>query len=174
MGLRGRENLSDPHTHHTLPEGVTVDWVAVAEEVGRCGLVGEGIHDLLGGPVSGGMLGHVEMDDPPAVVSEYDEYDENEEHTEAGGRDREEVEGNEIADMVRKERAPGLRWSRTMLRHQPGDGALGNVDAELEELGMDSRGTPEWIRPDHSADQGFDRGADGWPAASGPGGERCP
>src|SRR5262249_33222880 len=76
--VRGRENLSDPHTHHTSLEGVTVDCVAVAEEVGRRGIVGEGVHDLLGGPVSGGMLGHVEMDDPPAVVGEDNE---NEEHT---------------------------------------------------------------------------------------------
>src|SRR5207244_11998348 len=58
-----------------------------------------------------------------------------------------------------------------MLRHQPGDGALGQVDAELEELGMDSRGAPEWIRRDHSADQGFDLGADGRATAGGPGGE---
>jgi len=70
---RGRENFTDSHALHTLPEGVTVDCVAVAQEVGRCGIVGEGVHDLLGGPVGGGMLGHVEMDDPSAVVSEYDE-----------------------------------------------------------------------------------------------------
>ena len=61
-----------------------------------------------------------------------------------------------------------------MLRHQPGDGALGQVDAELEELGMDSRGAPEWIRRDHSADQGFDLGADGRATAGGPGGELGP
>jgi len=61
-----------------------------------------------------------------------------------------------------------------MLRHQPGDGALGYVDAELEELGMDSRGAPEWIRRDHSADQGFDLGADGRATAGGPGGELGP
>jgi hypothetical protein len=51
------------------------------------------------------MLGHVEMDDPSAVVSEYDE---NEYYTQACSGDCEEVEGNEIADMVGQERAPGL------------------------------------------------------------------
>jgi len=61
-----------------------------------------------------------------------------------------------------------------MLRHQPGDGAFGQVDAELEELGMDSRGAPEWIRRDHSADQGFDLAADGRATAGGPGGELGP
>jgi hypothetical protein len=97
--------MEPTHALHTLPEGVTVYCVAVAEEVGRCGVVGEGVHDLLGGPVGGGMLGHVEMDDPAAVVGEHDE---NEEHAQACGGDREEVEGNEIADMVGKERAPSL------------------------------------------------------------------
>ena len=33
---------------------------------------------------------------------------------------------------------------------------------------MDSRGAPEWIRRDHSADQGFDLGADGRATAGGP------
>jgi hypothetical protein len=46
--VRGRENFTDSHARHTLPEGVTVDCVAVAEEVGRCGIVGEGVHDPLG------------------------------------------------------------------------------------------------------------------------------
>src|ERR671919_2940997 len=90
---------------HSSPERVTVNAVAIAEEVGRCGIVGEGVHDLLGGPVGGGMRGHIEMDDPPAVVSEYDG---NEEHAQASSGDREEVEGNEIADMVGKEGAPRL------------------------------------------------------------------
>jgi hypothetical protein len=83
--VRGRENFTDSHALHTLPEGVTVDCVAVAQEVGPCGIVGEGVHDLLGGPVGGGMLGHIEIDDPAAVVGEHDE---NEEHAPGGGRRR--------------------------------------------------------------------------------------
>src|SRR5439155_10181672 len=64
-GLCGAVRTSPiPMPFTRLPEDVTVDCVAVAEEVGRCGIVGEGVHDLLGGPVGGGMLGHVEMDDP--------------------------------------------------------------------------------------------------------------
>jgi hypothetical protein len=39
---------------------------------------------------------------------------------------------------------------------------------------MDSRGAPEWIRRDHSADQGFDLGVDGRATAGGPSGELCP
>jgi hypothetical protein len=43
------------------------------------------------------MLGDIEMDDPSAMVSEHDE---NEEHTQARGGHREEIEGDQIADMV--------------------------------------------------------------------------
>jgi hypothetical protein len=51
------------------------------------------------------MLGDVEMDDPPPIVSKYDE---DEEHARAGSGDREEVVRNEIPGMVGKECAPGL------------------------------------------------------------------
>ena len=39
------------------------------------------VHDLLGRPLRGGMLGHVEVDDPPATVSEHDEDEEDAEPT---------------------------------------------------------------------------------------------
>jgi hypothetical protein len=63
----------------------------------RRGVIREGVHDLLSGPAGGRMLGDIEMDDPSAMVSEHDE---NEEHTQARGGHREEIEGDQIADMV--------------------------------------------------------------------------
>jgi len=80
------------------------------------------------------------MDDPPAMMSEHEE---NEQYAEPGGGNREEVEGNEIADMVGEERPPSLGWRYGPLRHQAGHGALRDVDAKLEELGMDAWRTPE-------------------------------
>src|SRR2546426_9841013 len=102
----------------------------------------EGVHDLLGGPVGGGVLGHVEVDNAPAMVSEYDE---NEEHAQPRGGHREEIEGDQALDMVGKERPPGLERRRAPFWEQPGDAAFGHVDAELEELTMDSRGAPERV-----------------------------
>ena len=52
------------------------------------------------------MLGHVEAEDAPTVVGEHDE---NEEDAQARGRQREEVDSDEVADMVGEERSPGLR-----------------------------------------------------------------
>ena len=49
---------------------VAVDLVAIAHEVGRCGVVRERVYDLLSGPRGGGMLGDVEVDDPPPMVGE--------------------------------------------------------------------------------------------------------
>ena len=85
------------------------------------------------------MLGDVEVDHPSPMVSEHDE---DEKHAQVSGGHREEVEGDEVPGVVGEERAPGLRWRGAPLWHQPGDGALGHVDAQLEKLAMDSGGTP--------------------------------
>jgi hypothetical protein len=51
------------------------------------------------------VLGHVEVNDAPAMGSEHDE---NEENAQTHGGDREEVERDQLSDMVREERPPGL------------------------------------------------------------------
>jgi hypothetical protein len=71
---------------YSVSEGLAIDVVAIAEKIGRRGVVREGVHDLLGRPVRGGVFGDVEVDDAPAMVSEHDE---DEEHPEARGWDRE-------------------------------------------------------------------------------------
>jgi hypothetical protein len=51
-------------------------------------------------------------------------------------------------------------WGRrgAPLREQPGDTALGHVDAELEELAMDARSAPQGVRGGHPSDEGLDLG----------------
>ena len=72
-----RQDLIDPHAPHSLSERVSVDLIAIAEEIERGGVVRKGVDKLLGGPVGGGVLGHVEVDDASAVVSEHDENKED-------------------------------------------------------------------------------------------------
>jgi hypothetical protein len=73
-GLCGAvSTLLDAHAHHAMSKWLTVDAVTVADEIGRRGLVREGVDELLRDPDGGGVLGHVEVDDAPAVVSEDDE-----------------------------------------------------------------------------------------------------
>jgi len=54
---------------------VTVDLVTITQEIGGRGVVRERVHDLLGGPEGGGVLGDVEVDDPAAVVGQDDEHE---------------------------------------------------------------------------------------------------
>jgi hypothetical protein len=138
--VRRREDFADPHPLHSVAKLLPLHPVTIAVKIGRRGVVRERIHDLLGGPGGGGMLGDVEGDDAPAVVGEHDE---DEEDAQAGRGHSEEIDRDQVLDMVDEERPPGLRGLGAPLRHQPGDGALSHVDAELQELTMDARGTPE-------------------------------
>src|SRR5438094_1194501 len=98
--------LPDSHALHAVPNRVTVDRVAIAEEVGWRGVVRERLDDLLGGPGRGGMLGDVEVDHPPPMVGEHDE---DEQHAPVSGGYGEEIDGDEVPDVVGEERAPRLR-----------------------------------------------------------------
>jgi len=60
------------------------------------------------------------------------------------------------------------------LREEPGDGALGHVEAELQQLTMDSRSAPERIGRGHSCDKGRDLRVDRRAASGGPTGEFGP
>jgi hypothetical protein len=69
-------------------------------------LSGKPIHDLLGGPDGGGMLGDIEMAAAPAMVGQDDE---DEKDVQVSGGNGEEVDRDEIVDMADEERSPGLR-----------------------------------------------------------------
>ena len=60
------------------------------------------------------------------------------------------------------------RWA------QPGDGALGDLQAQLQEFAMDSGSAPQRIGRGHLRDQGADLGVDRRPAHGGASGERGP
>src|SRR3989441_8783645 len=87
---------------HSVLKLLAVDLVTVAEEIGRRGVVREGVHDLLGRPGGGGMLGDVEVENAPPTVGQDDE---DEEDVQVSGGNGEEVDRDEVADMVDEERS---------------------------------------------------------------------
>ena len=87
----GGEDFLETHALHAAPKLFAVDGVAIAQKIRRCRVVREGVYDLLGRPVGGGMLGDVEEHDAPAVVGEHDE---DEEDAQPGRGHREEVQGD--------------------------------------------------------------------------------
>jgi hypothetical protein len=103
------------------------------------------------------VLGHVEVDDPPAMVGKHDE---DEQDAQARGGHGEEIDGNQVSDMVGEERPPGLRRLGAPFPHQAGHGALGHIDTELQEFAMDARGAPQRVGGGHAGDQRPDFGAD--------------
>ena len=55
--------------------------------------------------------------------------------------------------MVLEERSPGLRGWLRAARHETRNGPVRNLEAELEQLTMNARGTPEKIGVRHGADE---------------------
>jgi hypothetical protein len=159
QGLCGAvENLLDAHAPYAMPKWLTVDAVAVAEEIRWRRLVREGVDELLSRPGGGGMLGDVEVDDAAAVVSEHNE---NEEDAEASSRYGKEVDRDQVADVVGEKRPPSLRGLGAPFGHEAGDGTLGDLDAEPQELAVDARCSPQGIRRGHRPDERSDLDADG-------------
>jgi hypothetical protein len=62
------------------------------------------------------------------------------------GVERLEVDRDQVADVVGEERPPGPRGVGAVLRHEARDGAFDKGDAELQELAVDARRSPQGIR----------------------------
>ena len=99
-----REDFTDPHALGASPKRVPVDAVAIAEKVGRRGVVWEDVDELLGGPGGGGMLSDIEVHDAPARWARMMRTN----STRKRGGHREEIQGDEASKVIGQERAPGL------------------------------------------------------------------
>src|SRR6266851_1624171 len=141
------ENPGGAHTLHPLPKLAPEDAVAIAEQVGRRRVIGECFDNLLRGPSGGGAI---EVRDLAATVQQDDKYVEQ---TEGRRRYDEKVDRDELGEVVLEERSPRLRGWPWATGHKPGNGALRNVESELEKLPVDTRCTPERIRERHVADE---------------------
>ena len=131
---RGNDHLLDSQRADALLEHLPVDGVPVTEQIARGPAKGERFDDLLGGPRRCGMSRHVEVDDPPTLVTEHDEA---EQHAEADRRHGEEVDGGDVADMVLEKGPPSLRRWFPVSDHVLGHRPLGEIDAQQSQLRSD-------------------------------------
>src|SRR5260370_19687984 len=71
---RRREHFFDAQMPDLLGEIGSEDAIPIAQQISRHLLKREGLLQLLSGPLGSRMRGDIEMHDPPAVVSQYQEY----------------------------------------------------------------------------------------------------
>jgi hypothetical protein len=148
---RGGENFGDAHAFRASSKGVAIDGIAIAKEVPGSRVVRERLEDLLGCPGRGRFACHVEVDDLTPIVKQHDEHEED---TECRGGHDQEVDSGQVGDVVREEGLPRLRGWPSPPRHDPGDRALRNCEAQLEELAMDPGRASERVGVRHLPDQG--------------------
>jgi len=89
---------------HSGPEPPAVYAIAVAEQVAGGCVEREGLHDLPGSPLAGGIRGHVKVQNLASMMGEDQE---DEQHLEANGRGSEQIVRYQVLDVVIQERSPG-------------------------------------------------------------------
>jgi len=104
------ENLADVQAFDQRPECGAVDAVAVPEQEPRRLVPREGLHNLGCGPLGGGMLGDIEMNDAPPIMSQNKK---NVQDPESNGGHHEEVHGHQLINVIFEERPPAMfaPWS---------------------------------------------------------------
>lgn len=133
---RGTEGLSDAHALDAAVKRVPINCIPVPQQVLRGAIPREGLGDLLSRPVRGGILGDVKMDDPPPVMCQHEQHEEDLETHNGYG---EEIDGYELAEVILQECLPsrGGRFAvaNPILLHR----GFGHVDAEFFQLADDAR-----------------------------------
>ena len=71
---RRRQYLLDAHGLNLVDEALPEDLVAVAQEITRRSVPGEGFSYLLRSPFRCGMIGHAEMENASPVVGRHEEH----------------------------------------------------------------------------------------------------
>src|SRR6266702_2014433 len=91
--------------------------------------------------------------DPDEVSARQPDDEEGVAHVEANGWGNEQVHGGDVRCVVTQEGGPALGRRSTSLDHVLRNAGLSDLKAELEQLAMDTRRTPQRIVNAHPADQ---------------------
>ena len=143
-GFLGSQTI-DPSFHRS-----TVGAISILYRVTGCGIKRKRFDDLLGGPLSHGMLRHVEVNDLATFMAENDK---RVEHAKGGGRDSEEIDGDKVRDMAFKKGPPRLRWQSSIKRQIPRDRGLRDLNAQFKQLSVNPWSAPYGIRRLHVTDE---------------------
>src|SRR5712671_4579939 len=96
------------------------------------------------------MFGDGRVNDFPAIVAEDDG---NVEQPKRRARYDKHVDGGDTLGLIEQEAAPGRGRRTSSSHHVLRNGGLAHLDAELEQLAVDSRCTPERVGSAHLPNQ---------------------
>ena len=94
------------------------------------------------------------------------QHHEDKEHPKRERRDHEEVDRDELADVIRQKRTPGLGRRGPTTHHVVPDRGFGDRDTEFQQLAVDARGAPSRVGVAHLADEHLNGARDAWPTGS--------
>ena len=102
--------------------------IAIEDEVLVVGTVGERLAELLYDPFTSGMLGAIEMEDLPAVVTDQKQAVQN---AEVGRDHGEEIHSGDDLLVILQECPPCLRWRLRVPNHVFANGGFRDLDSQL-------------------------------------------
>ena len=158
--------VADAHGAQSVRDGSAIDAIPITDHVARRLSPRKCFGDLACDPVRGRMGCDV---DPDKVSAGQPNDDKGIEQVEANGRNNEQVHGGDVRRVVTQEDAPALGRRSTSLDHVLRDARLSELKAELEQLAMDARRTPQRIVNAHPPDQRAQVRVDLGPASKGAG-----
>ena len=116
----------------------------------RSGIPRECFGYLAREPSSSRMLGYSRAYDVPSIVRQNDH---DVEQLKRGGRHNEHIDRSDAVGVIAQKAAPGWGRRTSPSDHILGDRSLADIDAQLEQLAMDPRCTPERIGVAHLSNQ---------------------
>ena len=134
-----------------MPYDRAKDAISVADQIAWRSVPRECLRDLAGNPIGRWAVRHGNVDQLAAIQSNDDE---SIKQVEGKRRDHEQVHRRDLGRMVPEERPPALAGRPAMPSHHVlRDSGLSHLEAELQKLTVDARGTPERVLDAHLRDQ---------------------
>src|SRR6202165_862480 len=141
-----------PNAHCTDPlqEDRTIRGVSIPNEISRRVVPRERLGDLARDPLRGWVCRHAKRYPKSSSVAYNDKTIQN---LECDRRQDKEVDRRDAVDVIAEKRPPALRrWPR-VAAHVPSDRRLGDLEAELEQLTVNTRRAPQGVRTAHLANE---------------------
>src|SRR3989449_4966052 len=144
------DRLPDVQQPRLTRKSFAIDLIPVPDQMPRALFLPARLDQLSCRPFRRRVLGDIEMHQPAPAVAQHDQH---KEHSKGRCRHREEIQRDQIPGMVHQKCAPCLRRRPPRPEHVLRNCRLRDRHAQLQQLAVDPRRTPERIRAAHLPNQ---------------------